>query len=277
MSNIIELPEIVNREDIQGVMLDFLRDPSGYLTLDLYDTHQINQSGLDLIVSTAFALQGRRGNMQLINVTEETHPILMNANVLGKRLINLADIYTDREEMELGMFFGSLCADSHKYGVTVDKFRNIVKVSRELYNNLHRAEKLFDNEELGIMEYGLIECIRFIENNNPKSLDYLGYRYGEIDKIKVIVEHPFTQNNQQLNLEEGLIYTGVCTRWIDGKGFGFIRPDGMETDVFVHRTQCPWRKESGGYGLIENYTYSFKVEETKKGWQAIDVNRLEGY
>ena len=57
------------------------------------------------------------------------------------------------------------------------------------------------------------------------------------------------------------------------KGYGFIRPDGQEEDVFVHYSAI----QGDGYrNLNEGQRVEFTMEDTPKGPQAVDVVGLEG-
>ena len=56
------------------------------------------------------------------------------------------------------------------------------------------------------------------------------------------------------------------------KGYGFVRPDGEEEDVFVHYSAI----HGEGYrNLNEGQRVEFTVEDTPKGPQAVDVEGLE--
>jgi len=65
-----------------------------------------------------------------------------------------------------------------------------------------------------------------------------------------------------------LMKNGTVKFFNDAKGFGFIKEDGSEKDIFVHVT-----------GLIheirENDRVSFDVQEGKKGLNAANVKRIE--
>jgi CspA family cold shock protein len=58
--------------------------------------------------------------------------------------------------------------------------------------------------------------------------------------------------------------TGVVKFYNSVKGFGFIRIDGTEEDVFVHMTGLVDR-------IRDNDHVSFTVEQGKKGLNAVNV------
>ena len=56
------------------------------------------------------------------------------------------------------------------------------------------------------------------------------------------------------------------------KGYGFIRPDGVEEDVFIHYSLI----QGEGYrNLTRGQRVEFTMEDTAKGPQAADVIGLE--
>ncbi|MCF8002273.1 MAG: cold-shock protein [Halanaerobiales bacterium] len=58
-------------------------------------------------------------------------------------------------------------------------------------------------------------------------------------------------------------------KWFSAeKGYGFIESETEKEDVFVHRSDI---EEEGFKGLEEGQEVEFKVEETEKGLQAVDV------
>jgi CspA family cold shock protein len=61
-------------------------------------------------------------------------------------------------------------------------------------------------------------------------------------------------------------------KWFnDGKGFGFITPDGGGKDVFVHQTAI----SSGGFrSLAEGDRVEFETEQGQKGPQATNVRKI---
>ena len=59
---------------------------------------------------------------------------------------------------------------------------------------------------------------------------------------------------------------GVCKRWLDGRGYGFILPEGSEDDLFVHYSGL-----ISVHDLKENQEVEFEIEDTPKGPRAIHV------
>ncbi len=56
------------------------------------------------------------------------------------------------------------------------------------------------------------------------------------------------------------------------KGYGFVRPDGQEEDVFVHYSSI----NGDGYrNLDQGQRVEFTMEDTPKGPQAVDVAMLD--
>jgi len=62
--------------------------------------------------------------------------------------------------------------------------------------------------------------------------------------------------------------TGTVKFYNNSKGFGFIKPDNENEDIFVHET-----------GLIdqvrENDRVSFNTERGKKGMNAVEVKKID--
>ena len=56
------------------------------------------------------------------------------------------------------------------------------------------------------------------------------------------------------------------------KGYGFVRPDGQEEDVFVHYSAI---RGDGYRNLSEGQRVEFTMEDTPKGPQAVDVIALD--
>jgi CspA family cold shock protein len=61
-------------------------------------------------------------------------------------------------------------------------------------------------------------------------------------------------------------------KWFnDGKGFGFITPNGGGKDVFVHQSAIA---SSGFRSLAEGDRVEFQTEQGEKGLQAKDVKKI---
>jgi CspA family cold shock protein len=62
-------------------------------------------------------------------------------------------------------------------------------------------------------------------------------------------------------------------KWFNAaKGYGFVKPDNGDDDVFVHHTAI----QGGGYRqLNEGERITFEIEEGPKGIQAKDVIRTQ--
>jgi len=66
--------------------------------------------------------------------------------------------------------------------------------------------------------------------------------------------------------------TGTVKWFSRAKGFGFIAPDGIEKDAFVHYSSV----NGGGFrNLDEGQRVEFTLETTPKGLTALDVVGLE--
>ncbi len=62
--------------------------------------------------------------------------------------------------------------------------------------------------------------------------------------------------------------SGIVKFFNDGKGFGFITPDGGGKDLFVHTS------EVDGGSLSENDKVEFEVGEGQKGPCAVKVRKV---
>jgi CspA family cold shock protein len=63
--------------------------------------------------------------------------------------------------------------------------------------------------------------------------------------------------------------TGTVKWFDDGKGFGFITPDGGGKDLFAHFSEI---QSTGGFrSLAENQKVEFEVKQGQKGPQASNI------
>jgi len=67
--------------------------------------------------------------------------------------------------------------------------------------------------------------------------------------------------------------TGTVQWFSRVKGYGFVRPDTQEEDVFVHYSSI---RGDGYRNLDEGQRVEFSMEDTPKGPQAVDVVELDG-
>ncbi len=62
------------------------------------------------------------------------------------------------------------------------------------------------------------------------------------------------------------------TKWFnDSKGFGFIKPDEGDKDLFVHRSNV----NTPNHSLMEGQRVEFQVSKSSKGPEAVDVNVID--
>ncbi|NIO19765.1 MAG: cold shock domain-containing protein [Candidatus Aenigmarchaeota archaeon] len=59
---------------------------------------------------------------------------------------------------------------------------------------------------------------------------------------------------------------GVVIRWLDDRGFGFIKAYDRDRKIFVHRTHLKNTRD-----LLEGEKVRFQVKDTKKGPKAVGV------
>ena len=65
--------------------------------------------------------------------------------------------------------------------------------------------------------------------------------------------------------------TGTISKLVTDKGFGFIKRDGAEKDLFFHSNEV----EGGAFGTLqEGNTVSFEVADSPKGPNAIKVTKV---
>lgn len=62
---------------------------------------------------------------------------------------------------------------------------------------------------------------------------------------------------------------GTVKRWLSGRGYGFIRPEGAREDVFVHSSEL-----RGATYLREGEKVEFEIEDTPRGPRAVNVKPI---
>ncbi len=65
--------------------------------------------------------------------------------------------------------------------------------------------------------------------------------------------------------------TGIVKWFDDGKGYGFITPDGGGKDLFAHFSEI---RADGFKSLAENQRVEFEVKQGQKGLQAANIRAL---
>jgi CspA family cold shock protein len=63
---------------------------------------------------------------------------------------------------------------------------------------------------------------------------------------------------------------GKVSRWLLGRGYGFIKPDDGENDVFVHHSEL-----KGAVDLEEGQMVEFEVQDSPRGPRAVNVTIIE--
>ncbi len=63
---------------------------------------------------------------------------------------------------------------------------------------------------------------------------------------------------------------GKVSRWLLGRGYGFIKPDEGENDVFVHHSEL-----KGAVDLEEGQRVEFEVQDSPRGPRAVNVTIIE--
>jgi CspA family cold shock protein len=63
---------------------------------------------------------------------------------------------------------------------------------------------------------------------------------------------------------------GTVKRWLFGRGYGFIKPDEGEDEVFVHHSEV-----SGVRDLEEGQRVEFEIEASDRGPRAVKVTLAE--
>jgi CspA family cold shock protein len=68
------------------------------------------------------------------------------------------------------------------------------------------------------------------------------------------------------------VATGTVMKYFEQKGFGFIKPDDGEQDVFVHCTEV---KVDGFASLDTGQRVNYEITEGPRGLKATNVTLLE--
>lgn len=71
--------------------------------------------------------------------------------------------------------------------------------------------------------------------------------------------------------QDGVRSQGVVKFFNDSKGWGFIKPDGQEEEIFVHYSSVAM---DGYKSLAQGTRVEFEIVDGKKGKQAINVTRI---
>ena len=270
---IIELPENVEEWYVKKEFAETNGDR--IITLDMYETEHIDQDGLDFLVAATFNLIQEDVKVQFVDVREEVYPVLMNGEHKGNRLITLADVFTDRSKKDLQNFYDELLKHSLDYDLTRESFIEIFENAGNLYRHVRRNESPSPDEDLFIMEYGIMRCIRNIEEGYAPVVDFLGYKYGDVSSVNARLSIVYRDYSFE-SLEDDNEYLGRCIQWDENRGFGFVLPFGMRKrdKIFVHRSNSPERPGQNKSGLIEGCFYTVQVSETQKGWAGRNASRI---
>jgi CspA family cold shock protein len=262
---------------------EFLQNPQGYLTVNFKNLFNINPGGLDQFLEAASRLEDTQGHLQFVNVSESAYRHLMNTNISGKRLISSAEIYTQRSPQEISNIIKSITDDYSLFNIERGALINAVNRAEGEYRRQHMSSLGDEPDSQEIerrkIEYGLIECIRLIEEEEPNVRNHLGYKYGKVDKILRIDDpsilrcEPSEQYTQPTlprtkNKERK---TGSCKLFNETKGYGFIIPDDGGDDLFVHISRI--RSHSS---LTPDSHYSYQIEEGRQGPEAVNVAPYKG-
>lgn len=62
---------------------------------------------------------------------------------------------------------------------------------------------------------------------------------------------------------------GTVKRWLSGRGYGFIRPEGKREQVFVHSSDL-----QGAASLREGEKVEFNIEDSLRGPRAVNVKPI---
>ena len=66
---------------------------------------------------------------------------------------------------------------------------------------------------------------------------------------------------------QGNMATGIIKKWIDDKGFGFVKPDGGQPDIFCHAKAWPI-----GVSPTEGMRITFEIANDSRSGKTQAVN-----
>ncbi|MFB0543212.1 MAG: cold-shock protein, partial [Candidatus Bathyarchaeia archaeon] len=72
-----------------------------------------------------------------------------------------------------------------------------------------------------------------------------------------------TSRVNHLSIGGETLLRGTVQRWLDGRGYGFIKPDEGTEDILVHHSEV-----QGAYSLREGQRVEFDVQRTDRGPRA---------
>lgn len=65
-------------------------------------------------------------------------------------------------------------------------------------------------------------------------------------------------------------YLGLVSTWIRNRGFGFVRPDGSDKEIFLHISDCP-----DHHPLVVNTRVRFSLGSYGNRQKAVNVRVLQ--
>jgi CspA family cold shock protein len=231
---------------------------------------------MNQFLRAAYLLKDSRGSIQFVKVGRNNYTQLLNTNIEGNRLINLAEIYTGRTAAEILNDIDSILQSCIIFDVREASLSETLENSNHGYEKQHNgsvADKPGKVEqERRKKEYGLMECIRFIEQRRPVDLRYLNYNYMKNDKFYSLDDSHISRYIVEDNIAiPKAMRRGICKSFNHGRGYGFIIPDGGGKELFVHYANI-----IGSNSLKEGNSYMYRIIGSKKLPRAVDVIPAEG-
>ena len=144
------------------------------------------------------------------------------------------------------------------------------------FNEVDVSSKKFSRDTIALMRktyYSLSEVSSLSQSGAPEL--FLAYsRAQDAPKAKVISElrkHHVDIEGEKF-LQPGSRHSIGTVKWFDvGKGYGFIRPDDLSRDVFVHSSAL---RRSGIQSLSEGQKLLVSIRDGRKGPEAKTVRVL---